>query len=150
MQYNGNAFTTSLFLIGIALALFSSYYVLRGAYRMIAWSWTHGVITGTVVEESIDDNIIHEQAEFVDPSGDTIQVISFSGVTYQDDARTGDVIILYNPHNTREATILQFRDYLVVFFLPFALFLIWFGWPFHPAPNVRRPLETRFGGRRDH
>jgi hypothetical protein len=149
MRYNGNAFTTSLFLIGIALAVFSSYYVLRGAYRMIAWTWTHGVITGTVVEEGIDDYIIHEQAEFVDPAGDTIQVISFSGVTYHEDARTGDVTILFNPQNPREATILQFRDYLVAFFLPFALFLIWLGWPFHPAPNSRRSIETRFGEQRN-
>ena len=137
MHYTGNWFTTSLFLVGIALGLFSSYYVVKGVYRMVTWSWTKGVITGTVAEESIDDYIIHEKAEFVDPQGDTIQVRAFSGVSYEEDARTGEVTILYNPNNTRDAMILQFRDYLVIFFLPFALFLIWLGWPFDTRKNTR-------------
>lgn len=138
MRFTGNWLTIFLFIVGIALALFSTYYAVNGIYRIVAWSWTRGVVTGTVMEDGIDDIIIHEKAEFVDPAGDTIQVISFSGVTHEEDARTGEVIILYNPENSREAIILQFRDYLVVFFLPFALLLVWIGWPFHTDAKNRK------------
>jgi hypothetical protein len=144
MRYTGNWLTTFLFIVGIALGLFSAYYAVNGIYRLVAWSWTKGVITGTEVRQGIDDISIHEKAEFVDPRGDTIQVVAFSGVTYEEDARTGEVTILYNPKNSHEAIILQFRDYLVVFFLPFALLLIWIGWPFHTEPkNQKRGVEAK-------
>lgn len=139
MRFTVSWFGTSLFLIGVALGLFSCYYVFTGVYRVVAWSWTPGIITGTVTVDAIEDYTIHEKAEFVDPAGDTIQVIAFSGVTTEDDARTGEVTILYNPKNSREATILQFRDYLVVFFLPFALFLVWIGWPFQSDSKNQKP-----------
>jgi hypothetical protein len=142
MRYTGTWFSTSLFLVGIALGLLTCYYAFTGIYRVVAWSWTKGSITGTVAVEGSEDYTIHEKAEFVDPAGNTIEVISLSGVTNEVDARTGEVTILYNPKNAHEATILQFRDYLIVFFFPFACFLVWIGWPFAPSLDPRITSNT--------
>jgi hypothetical protein len=142
MRFTGGWFQILLFLTGVALGLLSSYYLFRGVYRMVGWSWTTGIITGTVFVETSEDYAIHEKAQFVDPAGDTIEVISFAGVTHEDDARTGEVTILYNPKNTREATILQFRDFLIVLFLPFALLLVFLGWPFESDSKNQKPVRV--------
>ncbi|MGE0588705.1 MAG: DUF3592 domain-containing protein [Cyclobacteriaceae bacterium] len=131
MRYTGSVLTTvTLFLPGIALALVSGYYLSQGVYRMMAWRYTTGTITDVVIKELSDDYAFHEKAEFTDLDGKTIEVISLTGVDVQEDTRSGSVTILYNPKKSSEAIILQFRDYLIVFFLPFAFLLIYLGWPF--------------------
>jgi hypothetical protein len=131
MRFNGSWFVTVfVFIPGACLALLSSYYLFTGLYHLIEWNSTTGTITGVVVKESIDDFAYHEKAVFIDTTGKTIEVIALSGVDEREDARDGEVSILFNPKNTSQAIILLWRDYLILLFFPFAALLMILGWPF--------------------
>ena len=124
-----------LWLPGIGLAALSSYYVLNRLHKVITWQSTKGTITGVVVEESGDEWAYYEKAEFVDATGKMGEAIAFSGVGEEEDARTGEVTVLYDPANPAHATIIHIRDFLIGLFLPFAALLIYLGWPFSKVPT---------------
>lgn len=119
-----------LWLPGVGLALLSSYYVLTRLHKAITWHSTKGTITGVVEEESGDEWTYYEKAEFVDATGKRLEAIAFSGVGEKEDARTGEVTVLYDPSDSSNATIFKLGDFLIVVFLPFAALLIYLGWPF--------------------
>ena len=119
-----------------------STYMYTGLYRLAVWETTNGTIVGVVIKESTDDFAFHEKARFTDPSGNTIDVISFTGVDLEEDARTGDVTILYNPSDPIEAVILQGRDYLILLFIPFTILLMYLGWPFTELKATKPTLRS--------
>ncbi|MFZ1807312.1 MAG: DUF3592 domain-containing protein [Cyclobacteriaceae bacterium] len=119
-----------LWLPGVGLALLSSYYVLIRLHKVIYWQSTKGTITGVVTEELGDEWTYYEKAEFVDPTGKTIEAIAFSGVGEREDVPSGEVTILYDPADPSHATIFKLGDFIIAVFLPFAALLIYLGWPF--------------------
>ena len=119
-----------LWLPGVGIVSLVIYAVVPRLYYVITWEHTTGTVVDVTSEYSEDEWTYYEKAEFIDPDGTKWEAIAFSGYGDRDDVSTGEVTILYETGNPKNATIIKLGDFLIIVMLPFAALLIYLGWPF--------------------
>lgn len=126
-----------LFLPGLGLTVFCVYVFYRNLYPLFFWTKATGDITGNELRfvRSNDGNSyqVFEKATFTDDHGRIVEVVARSSAGSESDAvaleKTGKVTIYYDPRDSRRAMIFLWRDYLPLLMFPFALLLMYLGWP---------------------
>ena len=119
-----------LWLPGVGLLAVITYAVVPRLYRVITWEHTTGTVIDVVDDFSGDEWTFYVKAEFIGPAGTKLEATSFSGFGDRDDVPAGEVSILYDPGNPKNATIIMWGDFLIIILIPLAALLIYLGWPF--------------------
>jgi hypothetical protein len=112
---------------GLALLFASIYVPSMYTYRVFFWSRTEAIMVDSVYDAP--SNISYRYLEYADEDGNVHNLKHSAENTIIEGSKPGQYIVYYNPKNPGHYIMANYGYYIIIPFFPFALLLIYFGWP---------------------
>lgn len=131
---------------GIGLLLVTVYVPLSYLHKQMFWTATEALIVDRTSKEVGGEVSLYLHLEFTDSNGSLHRVIDGTENSYIEGRDPDYAWIYYDPANPGDFALVNHFRYMLIIFIPFALFLVYLGWPHKDTEDVdltHKPSQQR-------